>query len=119
MTEWLDHLLPVQGVLDSKRLRPVTKCEERISQLSVIAGKRNHKVWSHLEEGPGSNCRICLSIKWALFALHINQYREDSKAHLTIPITITMIEAINDKNSKLLNDFPMFLSTDSSPFASP
>ncbi len=34
--------------------RLVTKCEERISQLSVIPGKkakRNHEVWSHQEEG--------------------------------------------------------------------
>ena len=37
--------------------RPVIQGEERISQLSVIPGKRfkrNHEVWSHREEGPGS-----------------------------------------------------------------
>ena len=55
--------------------RPVTKCEERISQLSVIPakkGKRSHEVWSHREEGPRSHCSISLPIQWALSTSTIN-----------------------------------------------
>ena len=46
--------------------------EERICQLSVIPGKRNHEVWSHPEEGPGSHYSISLAIQWALDALRIH-----------------------------------------------
>ncbi len=66
---------PFKGSLVRNHLQTCRiKCEERISQLSVIPSKRNHEVWSHREEGPGSHCSIGLPIQWLLCALRINQY---------------------------------------------
>ena len=55
-------------------VRPATKCEERISQLSVIPGKKAKGITmcGHIErkdqEGRGSHCSISLHIQWALCA---------------------------------------------------
>ncbi len=65
---WWDHLALVQRVPGSNR--PVTKCKEWDCHLSVIPGRRSHKVglyWEKGHESPFSKGPLC-------FAVHIKQY---------------------------------------------
>ena len=68
IAEWLDHLTLVHRVPGSKLLsRPVTKCEERISQLSVIPGKKAKGITrcGHIErKDQGHPARLVYLFSW-------------------------------------------------------
>ncbi len=72
----LDHSTLVQKAPGFETtFRPVTKCGERICQLSVMMGEKAKgiKRYGHIqEEGPGLHFLISLPFQWAICALLIN-----------------------------------------------